>query len=212
MKNFDVQINSDHYFSIDYNSKERFNTFWHQFDESLKFNPKSVLEIGTGNGILKYLLNKRGVEVKILDIDSSLNPDYLGSVTDIPVDDKQFDIAVCCQVLEHIPYEDFLGSLIEINRVVKDGLILSLPDLSRRYRFNLKLHFLPEIKFLYSIPRIKQLKWTFNGEHYWNIGCSNYSLNRILKDIVKSGFIIERHFCVFEMSWHRFFILRKSND
>lgn len=207
-----VQISSEHYFDLEYNTKERFNTFWHQFHEVVKRNPNSVLEIGTGNGIVKYLLHKRGVNVKVLDIDSSLNPDILGSVTDIPLQDGSFDIVLCCQVLEHIPYDEFRKALTELKRVAAKYVILSLPDLSKRYRVNIKIPFFPEIKFLYKIPRLKPLKWTFNGEHWWNIGCEGFSLNRVIQDIKEAGFVVESNYSVFEMSWHRFFILKNGKE
>jgi ubiquinone/menaquinone biosynthesis C-methylase UbiE len=204
-----VQVDHTTYNDISYNDKGRFNSFWHQIDEVLKFKPTTVLEIGTGNGFAKYILEKSNVRVTTVDIDKELHPDIHASVLSLPIEDNSYDVALCCQVLEHIPYENFIPALTEINRVVKDGLILSLPDLQRVYRFNLQLPVFGEIKFLYRMPRFKAIKWEFNGEHYWNISCKGYSLNRIKKDIENSGFVIENTFSVFEMSWHRFFILRK---
>lgn len=54
-------------------------------------------------------------------------PDVVGSATDIPLGDGQFDTVVCTEVLEHVP--DPLKALREMHRVLKpDGhLILSTP-------------------------------------------------------------------------------------
>lgn len=204
-----IQVNHTIYNDVSYNDKGRFNSFWHQIDSTLNLKPKNIVEIGTGNGFVKYVLEKNGVRVITVDIDKELKPDILASVLSLPIDDNSFDVALCCQVLEHIPYENFVPALKEINRVVKSGLVLSLPDLQRVYRFNLQVPVFGEIKLLYRIPRLKRIKWEFNGEHYWNISCKGYSLERIMTDIEKSGFLIENTFSVFEMSWHRFFILRK---
>ncbi len=206
----EVQVDNESYYNeITYNDKGRFNSFWHQVDSILALNPEKILEVGTGNGFVRFVLQKSNILVTTVDIDKNLKPDILASVLSIPVKDKCFDVALCCQVLEHLPYENFILALKELHRVVKHGVVLSLPDLNRIYRVNLQLPLLGEVKFLYRIPRLRPLPWTFDGEHYWNISCKGYPLSRIINDINMAGFIIDRTFCVFEISWHRFFILRK---
>lgn len=205
-----IQVDHTTYNDLNYNEKGRFSSFWHQINAIGECGARHVLEVGTGNGLVRYALEKNGVKVTTLDIDEKLNPDIFASVLSIPVENDSFDASLCCQVLEHLPYENFVPALQEIRRVVKSHLVLSLPDLHRVYRFQLELPKLGEIKFLYKIPRLRPLPWTFNGEHYWNISCENYPLSRIEADIGRSGFVIEKMFCVFEMPWHRFFILRKN--
>ncbi|SHG92268.1 Ubiquinone/menaquinone biosynthesis C-methylase UbiE [Chryseolinea serpens] len=206
----DIQVEHTVYNDLNYNDKGRFNSFWHQIDAALALKPKTIMEVGTGNGFVKFVLKKNNVAVSTIDIDPKLEPDILASVLSIPVGDNAFDVALCCQVLEHLPYENFVPALTEIRRVVSGHLILSLPDMHRAYRFNMQLPILGEIKFLWTLPRLKSQEWTFNGEHYWNISNKNYSVGRIRSDIEKAGFKIEKEFCVFEMSWHRFFILKKK--
>ena len=41
------------------------------------------------------------VETKSLILE--LKPDIVGSVTELPINDGEFDVALCCQVLEHLP-------------------------------------------------------------------------------------------------------------
>jgi len=205
-----VQVDHTSYNDMDYNLKGRFCSFWHQVNAAQKLGAKKVLEIGTGNGFVNFALKKSGMEVSVIDIDPNLQPDILGSVTEMPIEDNTFDTVLCCQVLEHIPYESFVPALKEIHRVVQRNVILSLPDLHRVYRFNVQLPGLGEIKFLYPIPRLKPLDWEFNGEHYWNISCKGYPVKRILADIESVGFKVAENFCVFELPWHRFFILKKG--
>ncbi|MHA1380617.1 MAG: hypothetical protein ACTSRG_19795 [Candidatus Helarchaeota archaeon] len=56
---------------------------------------------------------------------------------------------------------------------------------------------------------MKDLFHKFNGEHYWEIGKAGYPLSKIIKDIQKTGFEVEKTYRVFENPYHRFFILRK---
>lgn len=204
-----IQVEHTVYNDIAYNDQGRFNSFWHQINLILSVNARNVLEVGTGNGLVRYVLEKNELRVTTVDIDENLKPDILASVLSIPVADETFDAAACCQVLEHLPYENFVPALKEMRRLIKGHLILSLPDLRRAYRVNFQIPKLGEVKFLYSIPRLKPLPWEFNGEHYWNISCAGYPLSRIRKDIKASGFAIEKDFCVYEMPWHRFFLLKK---
>ena len=49
----------------------------------------------------------------------------------------------------------------------------------------------------------------FDGGPYWEIGKARYSLNRIIKDIQRAGFKIVKTYRIFEIPYHRFFILKK---
>lgn len=91
-----------------------------------------VLDVGGKKG------NKRGyfrpplesVESwEYLNIDKKVNPDYLCSADNIPVEEDHFDMVVLKEVLEHVKMP--VAVLKEINRVLKrEGrLILTMPFL-----------------------------------------------------------------------------------
>lgn len=100
------QVSREHYFK-DYDTKERWVSYWHQINEVLSTGSKSVLEIGLGNGIAADYLKKMGLGVTTVDIDPALNPDYICSVTELTKFLRLtfFDIVLCAEVLEHIPLE-----------------------------------------------------------------------------------------------------------
>jgi SAM-dependent methyltransferase len=101
---------------------------------------QSVLDAGCGRGLYTRVLINRAQKVAALDyskdsIDSlkrrlghlphlSL---YVGSATDLPFDNEQFDLVLHCEVLEHI--EDDRKVLSELFRVLQPGgrLIISVP-------------------------------------------------------------------------------------
>ncbi len=195
------------YFSPNYDDKKRWASYWHQINEVLGFDSKSVLIVGKGNGLVSEYLKLQGLNVTILDVNESLQPDVVASVLNMPIDDNSFDVALCAQVLEHFSYNEFDKALLEIKRVARHGAVISLPHFGPTIRFLLKLPFLPEIKFLFKIPYPK--KHVFKEEHYWEIGKMNYPPRRIKNDIKKSGFIIAGDYVVFENPLHHFFILKK---
>ena len=59
---------------------ERWVSYWHQIKEVLKLEPRSLLIIGKGDGIVVDVLKQSIDSVKTLDIDQGLNPDAVGSV------------------------------------------------------------------------------------------------------------------------------------
>ncbi len=168
-----------------YDSKERFCSYWHQIQEVLLLNPKEVLEIGIGNGFVSEYLRKMGLKIITLDIDEKLKPDVTASILKMPFNDASFDVVACCEVLEHLPFENFNRALSEVFRVSREFAVLSLPDISRAYRFNMQIPKIGEIKKLIKLPMLKNSIHQFDGEHYWEIGKANYSLKKIMEDIKK---------------------------
>ena len=113
-----------------YNTKERACSFWHQVDEIFEIGASTVLEVGSGSGLVTNWLRTAGFEVKTLDLDPELEPDMVGSVTDIPLSANSCDAVLCCQVLEHLPFDQLPMALTEIGRVSRMGAVVSLPDVT----------------------------------------------------------------------------------
>jgi len=205
-----LQVKPDHYYNIDYDTKERFCSYWHQIQEILLLKPSEVLEIGVGNGFVSKYLKERGINIVTLDIDKRLKPNTAGSILNIPFQDKSFQVVACYELLEHLPYKYVAKALSEIARVSKQHVILSMPDVNRVYRIYIHIPKIGEIRKLVPLPRIKKPTHKFDGEHYWEIGKAGYPLKRIIDDIQKTGLQLEKTYRVYEIPYHRFFILRKS--
>jgi ubiquinone/menaquinone biosynthesis C-methylase UbiE len=197
------------YFTSYYDTKERFCSYWHQIDEVLQLQPNTVLEVGIGNGFVTRYLRKKGTSVTTLDIDYDLVPDVTGSVLRLPFSDTSFDVVTCYEVLEHLPYADFSEALKELARVSRSYVLLSVPDLTTVYKFYLSLPRIRPIKKLIPHPYPRPISHIYDGQHYWEIGKRGYDLKRIKYDILRSSLRIIRTYRVFEMQYHRFFILAK---
>jgi ubiquinone/menaquinone biosynthesis C-methylase UbiE len=204
-----LEAKSVHYFRPSYDTKGRFNSYWHQIDEAVALTPRHVLEIGVGNGFVSKYLKERGINVKTLDIDYRLSPDIISSVLEMPFPNDVFDVISCCEVLEHLPYSEFKNALGELARVSQKFVILSLPDVTTSYRFNIELPRLRPIKKLVTHPFHRAIRHVYDSEHYWEIGKISYELKKIIKDLQSSGFEIIKTYQVFEFRHHRFFLLRK---
>ena len=189
-----------------YVTKYRYNSYWHQLNEVFMSNPGNVLEIGVGPGVMASYLEYKGIDIITIDLETELSPTISASVVSLPFKDKTFDTVVCCQVLEHLPFEQFDKSLAEIKRVTKKKLVLSLPDKTLG------------ISILARIPNF--LFWNFQlylpwalrepikkvREHYWEIGRRGYPTKKILKHLEAAGFKVERNYRVPEYPYHHFFV------
>lgn len=204
----DIQVPSTHYTNDHYDHKARWISYWQQINEIMKVKPQSVLEVGLGSGVAASYTKARGVELKTLDVDPSLHPDYVGSVVAIPLQDKSFDLVCAFEVLEHLPFEDFEKALREMARVARKHVLISLPD-SRHtlLHFLLKLPFLPKIEIFCKINSIK--KHLFDGQHYWEIGKRGYSLSHIQAAIHATDLRLVRDYVTPDCPTKHFFIMQK---
>ena len=146
-----------------------------------------------------------------LDIQPELKPDLVGSVTAIPAEDGAFDVALCSQVLEHLPFDQFGAALRELRRVTKFGLVLSLPDISPYYYLGFRLPKMRPVfwsmsRRKYPSEELMRRAWESSG-HYWEIGYRDSLLDDVRHAISEAGWLIHRAWRVPEKDYHRFFKL-----
>lgn len=212
MTRYKKQVPSSHYFSLKYDSKERWISYWYQIKEVLATKPSNVLEIGVGNKLVSSYLEKNGIKLKTCDFDKSLKPNYIADVRKLPFKNKQFDTVLCAEVLEHLPFGEFTKALNEIVRVSKKYIILTLPhfSLTNVYIGAKIIPFIPKKEFTMKIDYPFQHRFT--GEHYWEIGKKSFALSRVKSEIKNCGVLIKKSYYPKENPYHHFFILKKPQN
>lgn len=206
------QIDKSRYVFGKYVHKPRWISYWHQIDEILsKEDASSVLDIGPGTDFLKVMLElwKPEMNYKTLDVAGDVKPDIVGSVTEIPLEDRSFDIVSAFQVLEHIQFSDFENALMEMKRVSKKYVIISLPHKSPTVEVHFRAPLTPRVQKAIKIPFPREHQ--FDGQHYWEVGKKGYSPSKIL-NILKKHFIVEEDYIPFENQYHHFYVLTKRTN
>jgi ubiquinone/menaquinone biosynthesis C-methylase UbiE len=113
--------------------------FYSEFLREIELlGPKSILDVGCGEGFTLERIRKLHIGEKLegidflktaIDIGKKIHPDVTlreASAYDLPYKDNLFDVLLCSEVLEHL--EDPEKALAEIQRVTKKYAVLSVPN------------------------------------------------------------------------------------
>ncbi len=213
-KKYQKQVSNDHYIKQTYGHIYRWISYYHQLDSvfsvaemlTKEHGKISVLEIGPGDKTVSTMLKHNKFKLKTMDIASDINPDILASLPDLPI--KKVDIILCCEVLEHIEYDDVVKSLENMSKKSK-FTIISVPHKSLYLSFMLRLPIIKPLRFLIDIPT-PFISHKFDGQHYWELGANGYSVSRFKKTLKDAGLECFKDFRVSEFPYHHFF-LTESN-
>ena len=211
-------IPKDYYSFESYNSKNRILTYWYQITEIISTKPKSVLEIGIGSGMITGYLKQIGIEVKTLDVNRNLNPDFLYSVLDLKnnaLNIGLYDVVVCCRVLHHVEFINLEHALENIHSTTKKYVVLSLPvDEARFYlmsRYTSSPIFTISIKFPNFFKKLyKQIAKGNIGSGLWQINSSKETSLQNVNSIINKNFKIIRGYQVPEDKSHYIYLLEKK--
>lgn len=125
----------DSYYSFDaYVTRARWLTYYEQLDIILATQPRRVLEVGIGPGVVKAVLNHYGSDVTTVDVNPALNPDVVADVRDLPGElrSETWDWIICSRVLHHLPKAEVEETLRAVSKLSFRRVLLTVPreDLS----------------------------------------------------------------------------------
>jgi len=211
------------YYSFDrYITKHRILTYWYQIREVLELKPESVLEIGVGTGLVAAYLRNLGIRVTTLDINPTLNSDYVGSVLEADQILRQtFDVVLCARVLHHLPFAQFSMAMEKIASVSASHAVITLPI--EDMRFYLMTRYTASPIRVLSLPLPLTLKkWIFQflkldvkSEKFrsgqWKINdFSGIRLNDVV-DGVSKNWIVKKQYRIPEDASHFLMVLQKRD-
>lgn len=207
------QVSTEHYDFQNYVDAARWNSYWHQVNEIVQLNPLNAIIVGSGDNIVPGIVKALGVDAKTFDFDKELKPDFVGDVRDIGVivSPNSFDVVLCSQVLEHVPYEYFHKALKGLFSIARKKVIISLPY-SHLTFLSVSIRFPKTKRFYYDfiLPRFWK-KWKFNGEHYWEVGTKEYPISKIEKAILDAGGMITKNYFANNNKYHLFYVIDVDN-
>jgi hypothetical protein len=193
----------EHYAGLRYDTKCRWSSYWHQIDEVVAVQPASVLVVGVGNAVVPKYLRDLGIEVVTLDLAEHLGPDLVGDIRSIPLTEDGVELALCCQVLEHLPFADVPGAVAELARVASSRVVVSVPRHGRAWEFAVRIPPFARIACRGVLP--SRHGFAFDGEHHWELGTRTTPRSAFL-EVLEEHVAVERSFLVPEHVYHEFFV------
>ncbi|MDP3999856.1 MAG: methyltransferase domain-containing protein [bacterium] len=212
-RKFDVQVTGEGHYGAAYDTFQRFSSYFYQIDFTRAANPKTVLEIGIGNGLVADYLKRAGYKVTTCDFDKRLKPDVVADIRDLnAIKRSSHDVVIACEILEHIPFDDVPQALAELARVAKKRVVISVPHSS--FTFEL----IGAVSKTYGPGKTIRLPIRIpqflagdvhrrNPEHYWELGRRGYSVRKFKKLLRKHFKHVAKDFHPHLNPYHRLFIL-----
>ena len=113
-----------------YCNKKRWGTYYEQLNRANDGECKSFLIIGPGDNIVPVVLKHILPDSVVETYDIRNEPTYKGDVCDFNsvVGDKSWDCILCCEVLEHVDFSNFIHIMDMISSHTNKRMIISLPQ------------------------------------------------------------------------------------
>jgi len=176
--------------------------YFHLVKDVLRLGALSILEIGTGSGLVRNCLKPIVREYQVLDINSKLNPDV---VADVRITQAElfgrFDCLIAADVLEHMPFADLAVTTANMQAYLKPGghMLVTIPHRQSNFLFMSPT----QIPHVFTIPTgflslggfyrrfIKRRIW-IDPNHCWEIGDGNIRIKDVEAVFRSKGFSIEK--------------------
>lgn len=203
-----------------YVSFDRFQTYWFQIQEVLALQPRDVLEIGIGSGVVKEAVKSAGARVTTVDINASLKPDIVAPLNKLGevISENSFDVVLCSRVFHHIPLAEVPHALDQLLHVSRRYVVLVLAVDDFRFYLSGRATGMRSRHFTLPLPgALKRLLVRMAGkeqESYytnWRIGSSRQTDRRAIDAMISSKCTIVKEYSVPPDHGHRLYLLQKHS-
>ena len=186
-----------------YYTEKRIVHQWFQVHLLKDLDARKVLEVGPYFGLVSAMLVNAGYEVTTLDI--APGPPRPGVARHICADIRDarpeelagHDAIICCETLEHIPWDKVSDVLSRFEASAVPWLIVSVPYAAFQLGFSLYLNryawrkqsFFKKFRFLSAFPAGPDDDWE---PHKWEVGYKGYDVPRFRDMVTGAGYQILR--------------------
>lgn len=186
--------------------------------ELIEIGRGDVLEIGTGDGVVRRCAEPLVASYKVLDVNPQLDPDYHA---DIRTGDNrlvgQFDTIIITEVMEHLPFGDMPATLRNLWAWLRPGgrIIVSLPHRKSSVSVltpNQKLRTVRfpngSISLSEAYNRFIRRRIWIDPNHQWEIGDGKVSRPDVEARFSAAGFVQQKRL---ELPYSDYWVLTKPN-
>jgi hypothetical protein len=179
----DIQVASSHYEWMAYVTRERWISYWHQIRLAAEIRPISCAIVGAGDGWVAEVLGSMGVRVVSIDHSRDLGPSVVGDLKAVPMQDGGVEVVVCCQVLEHLPWDSLGECLEELRRISSRRVVISVPQRGRSWSVRARIPYLGEVGRGGTLRARRPFE--FDGQHYWEANTIEHSIGDVEKELLR---------------------------
>lgn len=175
--------------------------FFYAIEEILKFKPKSILDVGEGSGTVRKMVSSLVEKYETMDVNSNLDSTYLNDLRKYKAElDGKFDCIIAMEILEHICFSDFQGSLTNLySYLSKNGKAIITIPYRASYFLWMTPHYIPHVlriptgflSFGSFYRRFIKRKIWIDPNHAWEIGDGCHTFKQVENIMRKVGFKIE---------------------
>jgi len=142
-------------------------------------------EIGVGSKFTYNYLSAKGYNIKSIDIDEGKNPDIVENIVTCNDEILKFDTILAFNIFEHIPYSEFIDTIVKLKRNKVKQLFIGLP-MHRKTIFDIKLR----------LGRYFDKQWTITipksnittDFHHWELGYNIFKEEKLISDLLDTGY------------------------
>lgn len=176
--------------------------FFHILKDVLNLKPEEIVEVGSGDGLLRNCLKPLVKSYRTLDINANLQPDVVADIRDRQAELlASADCVIVADVLEHIPFHDLDRAMTNILSYLRENghALITIPH--RRSNF---LFMTPtQVPHVVTVPTgflspgsfyrrfIKRKIW-IDPDHCWEIGDGTVRTPDVDRVFQNAGFVTAR--------------------